>query len=276
MVRQSLLLALIFTAATILGGCGLLPDQKDETKDWTAERFYSEASGALRDKNYQTAIKYYELLDARYPYGRYAMQGKLDLAYAYYKDEEPEAAIDALDRFIQLYPASPALAYAYYLRGIVNFHQTMGFVDRFVPTDTAQRDPGAATESFRDFMQVIEQYPDTAYARDARKRVIFLRNNLASSEVHIAQYYLDRGAYLAAAKRANNVVANYQRTPAVADALAIMADAYTQLGMTDLAADTKRVLALNLEQGTLVPETVDDVDESWLRQFWEFLELDEN
>jgi outer membrane protein assembly factor BamD len=263
-------------AASVLGGCALLPEQKDETRNWSADRFYTEASGALADQNYTTAVKYYELLDARYPYGRYSMQGKLDLAYAYWKDGEHDAAIDACDRFIQLYPTSPGVAYAYYLKGVVNFNRTLGFLERFIPTDTSQRDPGAATDAYNDFMEVIKRFPETDYARDARKRVVYLRNNLARNEIYVAEYYMDRGAYLAAANRANYVVENYQRTPAVADALNIMIDAYTRLGMTDLAADAERVLALNTEKGILFTEKDVATDDSLVERLWQYLELDEN
>jgi len=275
MCRHRLLLSVIL-AASLSGGCALLPEQKDETRNWSANRFYTEASGALAEENYATAIKYYELLDARYPYGRYAMQGKLDLAYAYYKDGEHDAALDACDRFIQLYPTSPGVAYAHYLKGVVNFNRTLGFLERFIPTDTSQRDPGAATDAYNDFMEVIKRFPDTDYARDARKRVVYLRNNLARNEIYVAQYYMERGAYLAAAKRANYVVENYQRTPAVADALNIMVDAYTKLGMTNLAADAERVLALNTEKGILYTEEDLESDDSLVERLWNYLELDEN
>jgi outer membrane protein assembly factor BamD len=265
----------LFIVALLLGGCGLLPEQKDETRDWSAERLWSEAQSNFNEGSYENAIKYLEKLDARYPYGRYEMQTKLNLAYAYYKSEEPESALETLDRFIQLYPTSSAIAYAYYLRGIVNFTSTLGFIARFVPTDTSQRDPGAAADAYNDFMEVIRRFPDTEYAKDSRKRVIYLRNNLAKGEVHVAEYYMERGAYLAAARRAGYVVQNYQRTPAVTEALAIMVDAYTRLGMTELADDAQRVLTLNLERGNLVPESVDDDEESWLEKTWKYLELDE-
>ena len=185
-------------------------------------------------------------------------------------------AISSLDRFIQLYPPSPALAYAYYLKGIVNFNRTLGLLERFVPADTSQRDPGAAKDAYNDFMEVVRRFPQSEYAKDARRRVIFLRNNLARNEIHIAEYYMDRGAYLAAAKRASGVIENYQRTPAVKDALTIMIDAYTRLGMNDLADDARRVLALNIEQGTLVPETTDETDDSLIEQLWNYLELDKS
>ena len=268
---------LLLAAVIALSGCGLLPEQEDKTKNWSAERFYTEASSALADGNYGTAIEYYEKLDARYPYGRYAMQGKLDLAYAYYKDEEPESAIEACDRFIQLYPDHPAAAYAWYLKGIVGFNATLGFIERFIPADTSQRDPATTAESMEAFRQLVTRYPDTPYAKDARKRIIYLRNNLARNEIHAAEYYMERGAYLAAAKRAAYVVENYQRTPSIADALNIMIDAYAKLGMTQLADDARRVLALNLEQGNLVTEEdfSSEDEQSLLEDLWELFELDE-
>jgi len=275
-MRCHRLLPAIVFAAVLLGGCGLLPEQEDPTRNWSAQRFYTEASSALADENYTTAIKYYELLDARYPYGRYAMQGKLDLAYAYYKDGEHDAALDACDRFMQLYPTNPAVAYAQYLKGIVNFNRTLGFLERFIPTDTSQRDPGAAKDAYDDFLEVIKRYPDTEYAKDARRRVVFLRNNLARNEIYVAEYYMDRGAYLAAANRANHVVQNYQRTPAIADALAIMVAAYTELGMTDLASDAQRVLDHNREKGILFTEEDVETDDSLVERLWQYIGLDEN
>ena len=276
MGRRAFPITLLLAIVIALGGCGLLPEQEDETKNWSAERFYTEASSALADGAYGTAIEYYEKLDARYPYGRYAMQDKLDLAYAYYKDEEPEAAMEACDRFIELYPDHPASAYAWYLKGIVGFNSTLGFIERFIPSDTSQRDPRTAAEAMEAFREVVKRYPGTPYAEDAEKRVIYLRNNLARNEIHVAEYYMERGAYVAAAKRAAYVVENFQRTPSVLDALTIMIDAYTKLGMTDLASDAERVLALNLEKGNLVDESNLSDETSMLRDLWEFLELDED
>lgn len=274
MALHRLAILLLSTALT-LGGCGLLPEQKDATRNWSADRLHAEAQSNMSEENYENAIKYLEKLDARFPYGRYAMQTKLDLAYAYYKNQNPELALETLDRFIQLYPTSSAVAYAYYLRGVVNFTRTLGFMERFIPTDTSQRDPGATADSYDDFMIVVRRFPDTEYAKDARKRVIYLRNNLAKYEVHVALYYMERGAYVAAARRAKVVVAQYQRTPAMREALAVLVEAYTALNMPDLAEDARRVLALNLEQGNLVPESTDDDERSWFERTWRYLELDQ-
>jgi len=258
-----------------LSACGLLPEQEDETKDWSANQFYSRASAELADANYQEAIKYYEMLEARFPFGRYAMQAQLDVAYAYYKYDEPESAIAAADRFIKLNPTDPHVDYAYYLKGVVNFTRNIGFFDRFVPVDAAQRDPGAARQSFNDFAELVRRFPNSKYTPDAIQRMVFLRNNLAQSEVIAARYYLKRGALLAAANRAQYVVENYERTPAMKQALELLIEAYDGLGMEQLAQDTRRVLALNEEQGTFKdfetakPRTLG-------RKVWDFIGLDRN
>ena len=265
----------LILAALLVQGCSWLPEQKDETRNWSAERFYTEASTALAENNYDDAIKYYEMLEARYPYGYYAAQAQLDVAYAYYKYDEPDAAIDALERFIRLHPDHPQTAYANYMKGVVNLNRNLGLVDRFIPTDATQRDPAAYAQSYKDFMEVVNQYPDTPYARDARQRALYLHNSLAMHEIHIADYYMDRGAYLAAAKRAAGVIENYQRTPAARRALEIMIEAYTKLGMDDLAEDARRVLALNEAKGRFLAEPTPD-EISLGRKIWDYMELDKN
>lgn len=258
-----------------LSSCGLLPEQEDETKDWSASQFYTRASTELADGNYEQAIKYYEMLEARFPFGRYAMQAQLDVAYAYYKFEEPESAIAAADRFIKLNPTDPHVDYAYYLKGLVNFTRNIGFFDRFVPVDAAQRDPGAARRSFNDFAELVRRFPNSKYTPDAIQRMVFLRNNLAQYEVNAARYYLKRGALVAAANRAQYVVDNYQRTPAMKGALKVMIEAYERLGMEQLAQDTRRVLALNEEQGTF--KDFETVREKTLgRKIWDYMGLDTN
>ena len=259
-----------------LAGCGLLPEEKDETKGWSAQKLYSEASAALGDGDYTTAIKYYEKLEARYPFGRYAMQAQLDVAYAYYRAEEPEQAIAAADRFIKLYPNSPATPYAYYLKGLVNFNLSLGLLERYLPTDPSQRDAGAALEAYKDFEELVRRFPDSEYAKDARQRMLYLRHNLAKYEIHVARYYYNRGAYLAAANRASYVVERFQRTPAVRDALELMIESYDKLEMPDLAEDARRVLALNEQQGTFAAEPVRPEDKAWSQRVWEYLELDQN
>lgn len=232
-------------ALLLLTACSLLPDKVDETKDWSASKFYSEAKSALNDGNYETAIKYFESLEARYPFGPYAQQAELEVAYAYYKYDEADSAIAAADRFIKLHPRHPNVDYAYYLKGLINFNRSASIVDRVLPQDPSQRDPSNMRKSFDDFQTLVKNFPNSRYAADARQRMIFLRNSLAAYEIHVADYYMRRGAYVAAINRAKFVIEHYPQTPANADALAIMASAYRHLGETTLAQDSERVLKLS-------------------------------
>lgn len=258
-----------------LSACSAFRD-KDETLGWSQQRLFTEASDAMRAGNYDLAIKYFEILESRYPFGKYAHQAQINVAYAYYRFAEPESALAAADRFIRLHPDHPATAYAFYLRGLVNFNRSLGFFDRFIPTDNSQRDPGAALDSYKDFAEVVRQFPESDYAEDAARRMLYLRNNLARHEINVARYYMRRGAFLAAANRAEYVVQNFQRTPSLRDALEIMIDAYTELGMTDLAGDTQRVLALNEQSGALIQDPQELVDQPIGARVWDFFGLDEN
>ena len=261
--------------ALLLGGCSFL-GEKDETKDWSQHKLYAEASSELAAGNYEKAIEYFEKLESRYPFGKYAHQAQLDVAYAYYKAGEPESALAAADRFIKFHPGHPAVAYAYYLKGLVNFNRSLSFLSRFTPTDNSQRDPGAALDSYKDFGRVVKEFPDSDYAEDARQRMLYLRNNLARHEVHVARYYMKRGAFVAAADRASYVVENYQRTPALRDALELLIEAYSRLGMDDLARDAQRVLAANEDSGALIPDPLKMQEKSWGRKLWDYFELDKN
>ncbi|WP_316367913.1 outer membrane protein assembly factor BamD [Candidatus Thiodiazotropha sp. CDECU1] len=240
----------IIIVTLLLTGCSM-PDQIDVTKNWSASQFYSEAKSALMDGDYEDAIKHYNGLQARYPFGRYATQSQLDLIYAHYKYSEPDSAITAADRFIKLNPQSPYVDYAYYMKGIANYNRNQSIFSRILPSDPSERDAGAALDAFNDFEELVRRYPESKYSADARQRMLYLRNNLAKYQIHIANYYMRRGAYLAAANRANRVVTQFQRTDAMKAALEIMVDAYTRLGMTELAEDAKRVLTLNLANGNL-------------------------
>jgi outer membrane protein assembly factor BamD len=267
---------LIFLLAIGLAGCGIIGKEFDETEGWSAAELYNKAAGELDSANYKRAIELYQKLETRYPFGRYAMQGQLDVAYAHYKAEEPEEAIAAADRFIKLYPQNPYVDYAYYLKGIVNYNRSVGFMDRLVPTDQSQRDPGSALDAFEDFAELVRRFPDSKYAADARQRMLYLRANLAKNEVHVARYYMKRGAYLAAANRAQYVIERFQRTSAVEEALEVLIDAYKQLGKNDLAADAQRVLDLNRREGRFVDDTIPPGEVTLGRRLWEYLGLDEN
>lgn len=267
----------LLLAITLISACSGLPKEADKTRNWSANKFYAEASGAMKEGDYEKAIEYYEKLEARFPFGRYATQAQLDIAYVYYQYDEPDSAITALDRFIKLHPRNPHVDYAYYLKGIVNFNRSIGIVERFVPTDISQRDAGAAMDSFGDFSELVRKFPASKYSADARKRLIYLRNNIAQHEVHVAHYYMDRGAYVAAANRCVYVVENYQRTPATREALKVMIEAYNKLGLDKLSADAARVLALNEAKGNFNYLNGDERTKKPLgRKIWDFLELDKN
>jgi len=272
--RLLLVLSLLFVA--LLGGCAMMSKEYDETEGWTAAELYNKAARELDNANYKRAIELYQKLDTRFPFGRYAMQGQLDVAYAHYRAEEPEAALAAADRFIKLYPQNPYVDYAYYLKGIVNYNRSVGFLDRFIPIDTSQRDPGSARDAFDDFAELVRRFPDSKYAEDARQRMLYVRSNLAKNEVNVARYYMERGAYIAAANRAQYVIERYQRTSAVEDALELLIDAYKRLGEDQLAADAQRVLAMNRAAGRFVQDAKPPNDESLMERVWGYLNLDEN
>lgn len=252
-----------------------LSTSKEPQGDWTAEQFYNEAKKALDNENYAKAIELYEKLEARYPFGKYAEQSQLEIAFAYYKYDEPESAIAAADRYMRLHPSDPHVAYALYLKGLVNYNRGIGFLERFIPTDSSQRDPGSARNAFTDFAKLAKKYPNSEYAPDARQRMVALRNNLAKYEIHVARYYVKRKAYLAAAKRSNYVLEKYQRTTAIPEALEILILSYEELGMDDLAADARRVYQINYANG--LPDIgTPQKEETLSHKVLEFFELDKN
>jgi outer membrane protein assembly factor BamD len=238
-----LLLILALTGCSTLEG--LFDDKEDETKEWSAEKLYSEAKESLADEYYTKAVEYYEKLLARYPFGANSQQSQLDLAYAYFKNEEAPSAVAACERFMKLYPDNRHVDYAYYLKGLARFQEGKGLAERFLDMDMSQRDQAAALKAFQDFAELTRRYPTSSYARDAQLRMTYLRNLLAQHEVNVAHYYMRRGAYVAAAGRARYVVEHYQRAPAMPDALVLMAKAYRVLALDDLADDAVRVLERN-------------------------------
>ncbi|KAB0548019.1 outer membrane protein assembly factor BamD [Pseudomonas argentinensis] len=231
---------------------------------------YQQAQQDLDNGSYTSAVTKLKALESRYPFGRYAEQAQLELIYANYKNAEPEAARSAAERFIRLHPQHPNVDYAYYLKGLASFDQDRGIVARFLPLDMTKRDPGAARDSYNEFAQLTNRYPNSRYAPDAKQRMIYLRNLLAAYEVHVAHYYLTRHAYVAAANRGRYVVENFQETPAVGDGLAVMVEAYQRLTLDDLAATSLETLKLNypghpsLENGEFVPREEAADERSWL------------
>jgi outer membrane protein assembly factor BamD len=235
--------------ALLMTGCGILPDMNDETKGWSAAKLYAEARDQLNSRNYEKAIKYYQKLESRYPYGRFAQQAQLEIAYAHYKDDEPALAVAAADRFIKLHPNHPNVDYLYYLKGIANFNDDLGLLGYVSGQDMSERDPKAAREAFDAFKELATRFPKSKYTPDAVARMNYLVNALASSEVHVARYYLSRGAYVASINRAQYCLKTYPQAPANEEALAIMMKAYDALGLTQLRDDTKRILAQNFPDG---------------------------
>jgi outer membrane protein assembly factor BamD len=230
---------------TILFTLGCATTSEDELDTLPADELYRRAKTALDSGDYETAINTFEKLEVRFPFGKYAQQAQLEIAYAYYKFDEPDSSIATADRFIRNNPGSPHLDYAYYLKGLVNYTRGANLVDRVAARKPSERDTRALRDSFNDFTQLVKKFPDSRYADDSRERLVFLHNQLARYEINVANYYIKRGAYVAAANRAKYVIENYQRTPAAQDALQVLVQAYTEMGMTDLAHDVQRVLDLN-------------------------------
>ena len=257
---------LLLAATLTLGGCGLLPEVKDETAGWSAQKLYAEAKDNLNSGNYERAVKLFETLESRYPFGRYAQQAQLEVAYAYYKDNEPISAIAAADRFIKLHPNHPNVDYAYYLKGLANFNDDLGYLGKIVDQDLSERDPRAARDAFLAFKEVATRFPDGKYAADSTARMKYLVNALASNEVHVAKYYLKREAWVAAANRAKEVLKTYPEAPALEEALAIMVVSYDKLKLTDLRDDAQRVLKLNFPNSKYA-KGVSTEGRAWYR-FW--------
>jgi len=254
-------------AISLITGCSLLPEQIDETKNWSASKLYYTAKEALGEGNYERAVKMFEMLEARYPYGAYAQQSQLEVAYAYYKDSEPASAIAACERFIKLHPNHPNVDYAYYLRGLANFVEDASLLARFGDQDMSDRDPKAAREAFDAFQQLVNRFPESKYTPDAIARMKYLVNNLAASEVHVARYYFNRGAYIAAANRGKYVLEHYQQAPALEEAVALMAKSYDKLGLNDLRDDALKVLKLNFPNSPFLSGANLTQEKSWWK-FW--------
>ncbi|MCD5985191.1 outer membrane protein assembly factor BamD [Pseudomonas sp. CDFA 610] len=231
---------------------------------------YQQAQADLGNNSYNSATEKLKALESRYPFGRYADQAQLELIYSNYKNGEPEAAKSAAERFIRLHPQHPNVDYAYYMKGLTSFDQDVGLLARFLPLDQTKRDPGAARDSFNEFAQLTSRFPNSRYSPDAKQRMIYLRNLLASYEIHVADYYLTRQAYVAAANRGRYVVENFQETPSVGDGLAVMVESYQRLHLDDLAATSLEVLKANypnhpqLDNGEFMPRQAEADNRSWL------------
>ena len=229
--------------ALALGACSTNPD--DETVGWSAQRLYGEAKDAMNNKDWPRAIRYLEKLEARYPYGRFAQQAQLEIAYANWKDGERASGIAAVDRFIKMYPNHQNADYAWYLKGLINFNDNYGMLSNVTTPDMSDRDPKSTRDSFVAFKEVVTRFPDSKYAADSSARMRYLVNALASHEVHVARYYMKRGAYLAAANRAQYAISHYAESPALEEAVFLLVLAYDRLGMEDLRNAADRVMRTN-------------------------------
>jgi outer membrane protein assembly factor BamD len=218
---------------------------EEESAGLTEKDFYEKIQSSLNASNWSVAISNLQLLESQFPFGKYAEQGQLELIYAHYKSGDYESSIAASDRFVRLHPQHPNVDYAFYVKGLSQISQTGGFLDSFIPTDSSMRDIGEARTAFATLTELLSRFPTSPYAADARKRLVSLRNQLARAEIHVANYYFSRSAYLAAANRGQYVVENFQQSPAVPDGLAVMAQAYYLLEMQDLADNAVKILAAN-------------------------------
>ena len=239
---------IIYTVLALgLAGCGPVKEV-DPTADWGVERFYLEARAELESENYLTAIEYYETLESRYPFGKYATQAQIDVAYAYYKFNEPDSAITAIDRFIKLHPRDPSVDYAYYLKGLVNFERGGTILDMLSERDPSEFDRNLLLNAYNDFRRLVQRFPDSKYTEDARKRMIYLRDQLARADFHVASYYASRDAWVAVANRTRYILQNYQGSSVIRSTLELQLQAYQRLELDELARDTQRIIDLNFNQ----------------------------
>ncbi|WP_334135504.1 outer membrane protein assembly factor BamD [Tepidimonas sp.] len=241
---RAVALALLAAGATLLAGCASGPE-KDVTAGWSPNKLYAEAMDERNAGNFDKAIQYFEKLEGRAAGTPLAQQAQLEKAYAHYKNGEPAQAIATLERFMRLHPASPALDYALYLKGLVNFNDNLGLFGFISQQDLSERDQKAAKDSFEAFRELVERFPDSRYAPDARQRMTYIVNALAQYEVHVARYYYRRGAYLAAINRVQTALQDYRNVPALEEALYLLMKSYEALGMEEQARDARRVLDVN-------------------------------
>ena len=264
MKNASIILLLLSLSLTT--GCSWLGSSDEEpteeaTEDFTERDFFEKIQGSLNSGNWTLAISNLQLLESQFPFGKYAEQAQLELIYAHYRSADYESSIASADRFIRLHPQHPNVDYAFYMKGLSEISQASGFFDSFLPTDNSQRVIGSARNAFATLSEFLTRFPKSSYAADSKKRLINLRNQLARAEVHVANYYFSRKAYLAAANRGRFVVENFQQTPAVPDGLAVMAQGYKMLGMQELSDNAVQVLAANYpEHPSLDKDGVFDFD----------------
>ena len=254
--------------ALALSSCGLFPEVKDETAGWSADRLYQTAHEAMVQGNYTRAIKLFEQLESRYPYGRYAQQAILETAYANWRANETAAAVAAADRFIRTYPNHPNVDYAYYLKGLVHFREDQGLIGYVYELDLSERDPKEMRSSFAAFKELTTKFPDSQYYQDSVLRMRYLTNAMATFEVKVASYYYRRGAFIASANRAQGALVNFPQTPANEKALDLLRASYTRLNLPTLAEDTQQILVRTYPESRYVTGASDT-------QWWQFWKREE-
>ena len=252
--------------AALLQGCGSTKPV-DETAGWSPNRLYSEAIDERNAGNFERAVTLFERLEGRAAGTPLAQQAQLDKAYTHYKGDEPAKAQAAIDRFMRLHPASPALDYALYLKGLVNFNDNLGIFGTMSRQNLAERDQQASRDSYQSFKQLVDQFPDSKYSTEARVRMDYIVNALAENEIHVARYYYRRGAYVAAANRAQQAIQDYPQTPHGEEALYIMAQSYDKLGLVPLRDDADRVLKTNYPNSRFLKEGLRRAEKPWW-QMW--------
>ncbi len=266
MNRSVTALASVLLALSV-AGCGLFADKIDPRKDWTAADYYKAAKEEFDNRNWDASIKIYEALESKFPFGRFAQQAQMEVAYAHYKQGDTAQALSAIDKFLKLHPNHPNLDYALYLKALVNFKEDLGPFARIITQDLADRDPKAARESFEGFKDLVTRFPDSRYSSDARQRMSYLVEALARHEIHVARYYLSRGAFLAAANRAQDAITRFPNSPIHREALDVMVEAYDRMGMTELRDDARKVLAKNFPADRMARDGQNRTKSWW--KFWQ-------
>lgn len=260
--------AMACIAVALVAGCGSFKGEVDKTAGWSAERLYQDARTEISAGNWKDARTRLEAIEARYPFGGYAQQALIDQAYVNWKDEEPEQALAAIDRFQQQYPNHPGNDYMLYLKGLITFTPPSASFTKVTRQDPSERDPKGLRESYDSFNQLIQRYPDSRYTPDAKKRVAWLVDTIARNEVHVAEYYYTRGAYVAAINRAQTVITDFQGVPVAEKALYIAYLSYDKLGLDALRDDTKRVLDHNFPDSKYYKQGLDEPVNYWNPVNW--------
>jgi outer membrane protein assembly factor BamD len=258
-----LLRLLILCCALTLAGCANKGQEFDPTANWTPERLFEDGKAEMNSGNWKLAKERFGAIEARFPFGAYAQQAMMDLAFCEWKDKETDKALSTIARFMQQYPSHPGMDYMIYLKGLINFTPPSAMFSNITQQNPGERDPKALRQSYAAFNELIDRYPQSRYASDARKRIVWLVDTISQNELFVARYYYERYAYVAAINRAQTVITDFEGVPAAEPALYIMMKSYEKLGMTDMRNDTERVLLKNYPDTRLIKEGFPDKYSWW-------------